>query len=102
VQSRSRSSEVFDACVALIRGGELEASVHGRRIHVICGPGTYELFVDDERICEGDVFDVASMFVTTRRAYRGSSSRRLGSHTRLRALSDIATVPTAVVSFKKN
>jgi len=101
VPSRPRSKEVFDACVALTSGGELEAVHGGHRAHVGYLDGAYLLIVDDNLLCEGEIFEVASMFVTVRHALRDRGQPRVGSHTRLRALSSAETVPAAVVSIKK-
>jgi hypothetical protein len=103
VQSRSRASEVFDACVALQNGGELEAAFPGHRIQAVESEGTFILLVDDAIVCEGNVFEVASMFVTVRRSLRDRArpGQRVGSYTRLRALAGAETVPTDVVALKK-
>jgi hypothetical protein len=103
VQSRSRASEVFDACVALQKGGELEAAFPGHRVQASESEGAFILVVDDATVCEGGVFEVASMFVTVRRALRDRArpGQRVGSYTRLRALTSVETAPMDVVSLKK-
>ena len=103
MQSRSPASEVFDACVALQNGGELEAVFPGHRLHATLLDGEFLLIVDDAVVCEGGAFEVASMFVTVRRALRDRArpGQRVGSHTRLKALASAETVPCAVVSIKK-
>ena len=102
MSSRSRSSEVFDACVALLSGGDLEAVHRGQRVHAFHDGDEYILFVDDMQVSEGELFEVASMFVTVRRALRERvSSPPSRSHTRLRALSDVATIPSPVVSIRR-
>lgn len=103
VHARSRATEVFDACVTLQIGGELAAEFPTHRIHAREVEGGFALILDDAVCCEGGAFEVASMFVSMRRSFaeRARPSARSGSHLRLRALSNVETIPVSVAA-KKN
>lgn len=103
MQLRPRSDEVFAACVALHSGAELEAEYPGHQLRAAACEDGFMLVVDGAVVCEGGAYEVATMFVTVSGALRDRPrpSSRPGSHTRLRALANAATIPAVVPAIKK-
>ncbi len=103
MQLRPRSDEVFEACIALHTGGELEAEYPGHHLRAAPSEDGFMLVVDGAVCCEGGAYEVATMFVTVRRALRDRPrpSSQPGSHSRLRALANAATIPAAIPAIKK-